>query len=41
MERKTMASLIAIVAIVVVGMFAGCVEEKFEETNKVKKNDVY
>ena len=32
MERKTIVGLIAVVAIVAVAMFAGCVEEpKYEE----------
>ena len=37
MERKTMTSLIAIVVIVAFVMFAGCIEEEFENPNKVKK----
>lgn len=36
MERKIMASLIAVVVVAVV-MFTGCVEEEFENPNKVKK----
>ena len=43
MERKTMVWLIAIIAVVVVAMFSGCVEEEAadeeEEANEEEETD--